>query len=154
LQANKAHLEQRVTTSLAAAFPDVELVDLEIGGGRAATLRLYIDRPRGVDLQLCADVTAALDDLRDEYTLEVSSPGLDRPLRKPEHFVAARGRRVHVRTSDPIRGRSNFRGVLAAADQDHLVVTLDDGSEARIALPAVSRAHVIFTFDDNGGHRE
>jgi ribosome maturation factor RimP len=147
-------LEQEIEDALAAGFSDVELVDLEERGGRQPILTLYIDRPGGVDLDFCARVTRALDQLRDRYSLEVSSPGLDRRLRKPAHFLAVTGETVAVRTSAPLGGQRNFRGRLNAADDDGISLTLESGESVSIPYTSVTRAHVIFKFDDNGGQRE
>ena len=89
MRESREELESMIEATLAGRFPEVELVDLEVRGGPGGTLTLFIDRPGGVDLELCGAVSAALDDLRARYSLEVSSPGLDRRLRKPAHFAAA-----------------------------------------------------------------
>ena len=122
-------------------------------GGSGGTLTLFIDRPGGVDLELCGAVSAALDDVRARYSLEVSSPGLDRRLRKPAHFAAALGREVAVKLASPRDGRSNFRGVLVAADEDSVTLDLGDGS-ATLPLPDIAKAHVVYNFDKDGGQRE
>ena len=122
-------------------------------GGSGGTLTLFIDRPGGVDLELCGAVSAALDDVRARYSLEVSSPGLDRRLRKPAHFAAALGREVAVKLASPRDGRSNFRGVLVAADEDSVTLDLGDGS-ATLPLPDIAKAHVVYNFDKDGGRRE
>jgi ribosome maturation factor RimP len=142
-----------IEASLAKRFPEVELVDLEVRGGPGGTLTLFIDRPGGVDLQLCGAVSAALDDVRARYSLEVSSPGLDRRLRKPAHFDAALGREVAVKLTAPRNGRSNFRGVLTAADEASVTLDLGDGS-ATLPLPDIAKAHVVYNFDEDGGQRE
>ena len=95
-------LQTTIDERIAAFDPDVELIALERPA--AETLRLYIDHPDGVDLALCERVTGELRDLLESYSLEVSSPGIDRPLTKPEHFRRYLGRRVKVRTSEPIDG--------------------------------------------------
>ena len=99
-----------IEATLAERFPEVELVDLEVRGGPTGTLTLFVDRPGGVDLELCAALSQALDDVRERHALEVSSPGLDRRLRKPAHFAAALGLAVAVKLAAPCDGRSNFRG--------------------------------------------
>jgi len=142
-----------IEATLAGRFPEVELVDLEVRGGPGGTLTLFIDRPGGVDLELCGAVSAALDDVRASYSLEVSSPGLDRRLRKPAHFAAALGREVAVKLAAPREGRSNFRGVLVAADEDSVTLDLGDGS-ATLPLPDIAKAHVVYNFDKDGGRRE
>jgi ribosome maturation factor RimP len=143
-----------IEATLAERFPEVELVDLEVRGGPAGTLALFVDRPGGVDLELCAAVSQALDDVRERYSLEVSSPGLDRRLRKPAHFAAALGRDVAVKLAAPQDGRSNFRGTLAAADADSITLELDGGSHVTLPLQGIAKAHVVYNFDTDGGHRE
>ena len=95
-------LQTTIEERLAAFDPDVELIALEQPA--AETLRLYIDHPDGVDLALCERVTDQLRDLLESYSLEVSSPGSDRPLTKPEHFRRFLGRTVRVRTREAIEG--------------------------------------------------
>ncbi len=150
---SREELERMIEATLAERFPEVELVDLEVRGGSGGTLTLFIDRPGGVDLELCGAVSAALDDVRARYSLEVSSPGLDRRLRKPAHFAAALGREVAVKLASPRDGRSNFRGVLVAADEDSVTLDLGDGS-ATLPLPDIAKAHVVYNFDKDGGRRE
>jgi ribosome maturation factor RimP len=142
-----------IEATLAQRFPEVELVDLEVRGGPGGTLTLFVDRPGGVDLELCGAVSEALDDVRASYSLEVSSPGLNRRLRKPAHFAAALGREVAVKLAVPRDGRSNFRGVLVAADEDSVTLDLGDGS-ATLPVPDIAKAHVVYNFDEDGGQRE
>jgi ribosome maturation factor RimP len=141
---------------LAERFPEVELVDLDVRGAPARTLTLYIDRPGGVDLEVCTAVSHELDDVRERYTLEVSSPGLDRRLRKPAHFAAVIGRDVALKLAAPLDGRTNFRGVLTAADEATVTLALADGGDATVALAGIARAHVVYNFDSDsdGGRRE
>ena len=153
MRESREELESMIEATLAGRFPEVELVDLEVRGGPGGTLTLFIDRPGGVDLELCGAVSAALDDVRASYSLEVSSPGLDRRLRKPAHFAAALGREVAVKLAAPREGRSNFRGVLVAADEDSVTLDLGDGS-ATLPLPDIAKAHVVYNFDKDGGRRE
>ena len=105
--------------------PDVELIALEQPAGE--TLRLYIDYPGGVDLALCERVTNHLRDLLETWSLEVSSPGADRPLTKPEHFRRFMGRRVRVRTREEIEGQRSFTGTLTAADEGGVRIQADEG---------------------------
>jgi ribosome maturation factor RimP len=93
-----APLQREIEARLAEREPKVEVLLAEVVGG--GTLRVFIDHPGGVTLALCERVTAALTELREHYTLEVSSPGLQRPLTKPEHYRRFVGRRACVRT-DP-----------------------------------------------------
>ena len=89
-----------------------------------------------------------------DRALEVSSPGLDRRLRKPAHFAAALGRDVAVKLAAPRDGRTNFRGVLEAADATSVTLDLADGGSATLPLAAIAKAHVVYNFDTDGGHRE
>jgi ribosome maturation factor RimP len=114
------HIEER----LAQLDPQIELIALE--APRPDGLRLYIDHPQGVDLGLCERVTNQLRDLLVDHSLEVSSPGSERPLTKPEHFRRFRGRRVRVRTREALEGRRNFTGTIADADADAVSVELGD----------------------------
>src|SRR5918911_4901758 len=91
----QADIERR----LAQAEPDVEVLLAEIVGG--PTVRLFIDHPEGVSLDLCERVTGHLAPVRERYALEVSSPGTERPLTKPAHFRRFIGRRARVRTRNP-----------------------------------------------------
>src|ERR1700727_480841 len=84
---------------LALSDPDVEVLLAEVLGG--LSLRVFIDHPEGVTLELCERVTLQLGDLRERYSLEVSSPGSERPLTKPAHFSRFVGRRARVRTRHP-----------------------------------------------------
>lgn len=123
--------------------PQLELIALEQPA--AETLRIYIDHPGGVDLGLCERVTRELRDLLESYALEVSSPGIDRPLTKPEHFRRFLGSEVKVRTEEPIAGRRNFTGTLKDADDE--AVALDaDGTEVRIPLAGIRRSNLIPDF--------
>jgi ribosome maturation factor RimP len=143
-----------VEAVLAADFADVELVDVDVKGGRAMTVTVFIDRPGGIDLELCSAVATALDDVRQRYALEVSSPGLDRPLRTPAHFEKALGERAYVKTTTPIAERSVYRGVLVSAGCDGIEMRLDEGGLVALPFAAIAKAHMIFDFDRKGGQRE
>ena len=153
MRESREELERMIEATLAGRFPEVELVALEVRGGPGGTLTLFVDRPGGVDLELCGAVSVALDDVRARYSLEVSSPGLDRRLRKPAHFAAALGLEVAIKLAAPRDGRSNFRGVLVAADEDSVTLDLGDGS-ATLPIPDIAKAHVVYNFDEDGGQRE
>ena len=94
-------IQTDIEARLAASEPDVEVLLAEIVGG--STLRVFIDHPDGVTLALCERVTKALPEVRERYALEVSSPGIERPLSKPQHFHRYLGRRARVRTRDASR---------------------------------------------------
>jgi ribosome maturation factor RimP len=133
-------LQATIEERLSGREPGIEVIALE----RPAhdRLRLFIDHPGGVDLALCEQVTAHLRDLLETYSLEVSSPGLDRPLTKPEHFRRFVGRRVTVRTRDAIEGRRNFTGTLTAAD-DRSVRVDPGGGAVEIPLDGVRRSNLV-----------
>ncbi len=141
-------LEQTIEARLRDFDPEVELIALEQPA--AETLRLYIDRPGGVDLALCEAVTGELRDLLERYSLEVSSPGIDRPLTKPEHFRRFLGRRVRVRTREAIEGRQNFTGTLAGADDDSVLVAAE-GAPVRIPLSGIKRSNLVGDLDLGDG---
>jgi ribosome maturation factor RimP len=133
-------LENEIETRIAELDPELELIALEQPAGE--TLRLYIDHPQGVDLGRCERVTNHLRDLLTRYSLEVSSPGFDRPLTKPEHFRRFLGRRVRVRTREAIEGRRNFTGTLADAD-DRAVRVEDSGHEFEIPMAGIHRSNLV-----------
>jgi len=114
-------IEQR----LASAEPEVELLAVENVG--AERLRLFIDHPRGVDLALCERVTNHLSDLLVDYGLEVSSPGPERPLTKPEHFRRFLGRRARVRLRGARDGHKTVTGELVGASDEEITVAASDG---------------------------
>jgi ribosome maturation factor RimP len=134
-------LQETIEARLRDFDPEIELIALEHPA--AESLRLYIDRPGGVDLALCEAVTGELRDLLERYSLEVSSPGIDRPLTKPEHFRRFLGRRVRVRTTDAIEGRRNFTGTLAEADDDTVVVAALEGPPVRIPIAGIKRSNLV-----------
>ena len=154
MREKREQLEAVIEAKLAERFPDVELVDVDVRGGSTRALTLFIDRPGGVDLELCAAVSQALEEVRERYSLEVSSPGLDRRLRKPAHFAAQLGRDVAATMVEPVDGRRNFRGVLAAADDDSFTLTLEGGDSVALPLAALGKAHVVYNHETVGGHRE
>jgi ribosome maturation factor RimP len=114
-------IEQR----LADVEPDVEVLLLE--PANASTMRLVIDRPGGVDLELCERVTNHLRDVLMETGLEVSSPGPERPLTKPDHFRRYIGRKARVRTRSDHGGRRSFTGELVGASDAEVTVAADTG---------------------------
>src|SRR4029079_18512421 len=117
--------EREIQERLSGSDPDVEVLLVEPAG--VGRLRLFIDHPSGVDLALCERVTRELTDLLEQYALEVSSPGPQRPLVKPDHFRRFVGRRVRVRTRSEYQGRTSFTGELVGATDDQVTVAADDG---------------------------
>ncbi len=133
-------LQGQIESKLRELDPGLELIALERPA--AETLRLYIDHPGGVDLALCERVTNQLRDLLESWSLEVSSPGADRPLTKPEHFRRFTGRRVRVRTREAIAGRRSFTGTLTAADESRVRISGGAG-EVEIPLARIRRSNLV-----------
>ena len=133
-------LEQTVEERLESLDPAIELVAIEQTA--AESLRIYVDHPDGVDIGLCERVTEQLGDLLERWSLEVSSPGIDRPLTKPEHFQRYLGRRVRVRTEEAIEGQRNFTGTLAAADESSVALDAEAG-KVEIPLEGIRRSNLV-----------
>jgi ribosome maturation factor RimP len=141
-------IQNTVEDRLRDQEPDVELLALERPASER--LRLVIDRPGGVDIALCERVTGLVRDLLESYALEVSSPGPERPLTKPEHFRRYLGRRVRVRTREEVAGHKSFTGRLTGADDESVSVDSGDGPVA-IPLAAVRRSNLLSDGATNGG---
>jgi ribosome maturation factor RimP len=131
---------QEIETRLAGAEPDVEVLAVEQPA--AERLRVVIDRESGVDLALCERVTGHLRDLLLEYSLEVTSPGPERPLTKPEHFRRFLGRRARVRTREPRDGHRSFTGELVGASDDDVTVAADSGV-VTIPYSEINRSNLL-----------
>jgi ribosome maturation factor RimP len=125
---------------LASAEPGVEVLSCELIG--AERMQLFIDHPDGVDLALCERVTGHLGDLLVDYSLEVSSPGPQRPLTKPDHFRRFIGRRARVRLSEPRDGHRSFTGELVGASDDEVTVAAEDGVVA-IPYSEINRSNLV-----------
>ncbi len=129
----------------------IEIVDVELRGAAPhQVLQVLVDRDGGVGVEDCARLSEALSrelDLYDlplgPYTLEVSSPGLDRPLKKPEDFVRFSGRNVAVTAFAPIDGQRRFRGRLLGLTDGRVTVRLDDGREIRLDPTAIAQARLM-----------
>ena len=123
-------VQEQIEAVLGHAEPDVEVLSAELHGG--TVVRLFIDHPDGVSLGLCERVTHHLAELREQYALEVSSPGPKRPLTKPHHFRRFLGRRARVRTRGDHDGNRSFTGELVGASDDAVTIAADTGV---IAIP-------------------
>jgi ribosome maturation factor RimP len=133
-------LQDEIASAVERALPDVEVLAVELLS--PSRFCVYVDRPSGVDHALCEEVTRLLGPYREEYTVDVSSPGPERPLRTPSHFATAVGQRVSVRTDAEIEGRNKFRGEVLSADEGR--VTLAAGAEPlHIPYGAIVRANLI-----------
>ena len=108
-------LEHELAGRIEKRVPGTEVLAVELLGPERFCV--YIDHPQGVDHALCERVTRELDDYRREYAIDVSSPGSERPLRKPAHFERFVGRRVALRTAREIAGRKRFKGQVIGADE-------------------------------------
>jgi ribosome maturation factor RimP len=127
-----------------------ELADIEVRlGGQDGLLRLYIDKDGGIDVEDCQSVSrqvSAILDVEDplpgNYTLEVSSPGLDRTLTKPAHFQRFMGEDIRVKLRFPLEGRRNFRGALKSANEENIEVEVD-GESHSLSLATIESARLV-----------
>jgi ribosome maturation factor RimP len=138
VRASVAHdVERDVVTQL----PDVEIVDVQVSG---SVLRVLIDHPDGVDHTLCGRVANVLGKYTNRYQLEVSSPGIPRPLIRPSHFQRNVGKEIAVETRQAIDGRRRFNGALRGADDEQIVLELPDREEPLpIPLALVRKSHLV-----------
>ena len=135
--------------------PDVDIVTVKIvGPAKAPIVRVYIDHPDGVGFDVLTSTQKWIGDILDEinpfsgpYTLEVSSPGPDRPLRKPEHFIAAVGKMAKIKCSEAVEGRKAFSGTIVAADESSVEIALDEGKKGeepkfKIDIETITSANI------------
>ena len=133
-------IQTDIENKLAEREPRVEVLLAEVVGGKL--VRLFIDHPDGVTLDLCEQVTKALPEVRERYGLEVSSPGPERPLSKPDHFRRYVGRRARVRTRGDHDGHKTFTGELLNATDDGVTVAADTGVVS-IAYADIHRSNLV-----------
>jgi len=144
-------LEEKIENLVA---PVIETMGFDFWGceylaaGKHSTLRIYIDKPGGVTVDDCGDVSrqvSAIMDVEDPisnaYMLEISSPGIDRPLFKPKQFEANVGQLIKLRTSSPILGRRNFKGTLLEASEEQVIIEVD-AEEYEIPFNLVDKANI------------
>ena len=136
---NVSALQNEIETRLEISEPDVEVLLAEVSG---STLRLFIDHPDGVTLALCERVSDRLNDYRDRYSLEVSSPGLDRPLTKPQHYSRFLGRHAKVRLRDARDGHRSLTGELVGASDREVTIAAADGVVS-IPYDQIARSNLI-----------
>jgi ribosome maturation factor RimP len=129
-------LEREITERVGESLPGVEVLAVELTGPERFTV--YVDRDGGVDHALCERVTRVLWDYLQRYSVDVSSPGLEPPLRKPEHFQRVVGRTVKLKTAE----RSKVRGEVVRADEDAVTVGVD-GDELDIPYAQIVRGNLI-----------
>ena len=130
-------LQDEIASRVDNDLPGVDVLAVELL--TPSRFRVYIDSPEGVDHGLCEQVTDVLRDYLREYSVEVSSPGLDRPLRRREHFEAALGRRVKLRTL----GSRTLRAEVLAAGEQSVKIAASDGAETEIPYAEIVRANLI-----------
>jgi ribosome maturation factor RimP len=139
-------LQNEIEQMLHDRSPDVEVVLAERAG--PGLVRVFIDHPQGVDIALCERVSRDLSPLRERFALEVSSPGVERPLVRPDHYRRAVGSKVDVRTVEPIDGRRHFTALLVDADDAGIDLEQDE-RRVRIDYAAIRRGRLVF--DSWGG---
>ena len=130
-----------------------ELVGVEyLAQGKHSLLRVYIDTEGGITLEHCEQVSRQLsalfdveDPLNGQYNLEVSSPGLERPLFIKEHYVRFSGSRIFVRLAIPLNGRRKFEGLLTGVEDDEVVLKIDD-EVFNLPLIQIEKAHIVPEF--------
>ena len=153
-----SHKEQQLLDALApiAEQKGIEIVTVEVVGSRKSpTIRVYIDTPDGVGFDELASAQEWINDLMDRidpfpgaYMLEVSSPGIDRPLRTPEHFGRFAGETAVVVLNGPYNGRAKWTGKLRGIDGDEVLLEVD-GIEERLPYGDIKKANIRGTFDFN-----
>jgi ribosome maturation factor RimP len=130
-------LQRDVSRTVESGLPGVEVLAVELSGPERFTV--FVDHPKGVDHALCERVTDVLRDYLRDYSVDVSSPGLERPLRRREHFRNAVGRRVQLRTEEQKRLRGE---VVAAGDSTVIVQTANENIE--VPYDQIVRGNLIY----------
>jgi ribosome maturation factor RimP len=133
-------LHREVAATVEDRLPDVEVLAVELAGPER--LVVYVDHPDGVDHALCGRVTDVLRDYLNHYTLDVSSPGFERPLRTPQHFAGVVGRRAAIRTTREVSGRKRFRGEVVGAGDREVTIAAGD-QQVEIPYEAIARGNLI-----------
>lgn len=135
---------------------DIELVEIEWGQrGKGGNLCIYIDRPEGITLKDCESVSYEISDLLDRedpiphnYSLEVSSPGVERPLRKKADFERFTDHLINAETLEPVNGRKNFRGRLISASQENFLIRTENEEEYEIYYANLKKARLCYRQDN------
>ena len=134
-------LLQQVAPRIESELAGVEVLAVELM--TPSRFCVYVDRPEGgVDHALCKQVTDVLRDMLREYTIDVSSPGIERPVRTPKHFADVVGKKVALRTAEPVAGRSKFKGEVRQVGTDTLTVSVD-GADVDIPYESIVRGNLI-----------
>ncbi|XQW83751.1 ribosome maturation factor RimP [Thalassotalea piscium] len=151
-----AKFEHKLTEMLRPAVEEVgkELLGVEfVSAGKHSILRIFIDHENGINVDDCAEVSrqvSAILDVEDpistEYSLEVSSPGLDRPLFDLPHFQEVIGETINVKISMPLNGRRKFKGKLVSIENDTLIVNVD-GEDYELVFSNIDKANLVPNFE-------
>ena len=152
----KTAMDQRIAEIINPVIEDMgfELVRIRLMGGQTKTLQIMADRPTGgIEVDDCADISTAVsaimdveDPITDPYTLEVSSPGIDRPLTRLKDFETFEGYEVKLETADMIDGRRRFRGELAGVEGDEVLINVEEGTIG-LEFTWLSEAKLVLTDD-------
>jgi ribosome maturation factor RimP len=133
-------LQTEIEARLAQCEPDVEVLLAEVVSG--STLRLFIDHPQGVSLDVCERVSGHLNDYRERYALEVSSPGQNRPLTKPQHYSRFLGRQARVRLREARDGHKSVTGELVGASDQDVTIAAGEGI-LTIPYDQIARSNLV-----------
>jgi ribosome maturation factor RimP len=134
-------LTREVSQTVEQGLPGVEVLAVELSGPERFTV--FIDHAGGVDHALCERVTNLLRGYLDRYAIDVSSPGIERPLRTQAHFRNAVGSTVAVRTEHDLNGRKKFRGTVVAADNGDLALDVTNGERVKIPYAEIVRGNLV-----------
>ncbi|HEU0071718.1 MAG TPA: ribosome maturation factor RimP [Alphaproteobacteria bacterium] len=151
-------IAERIAGMIEPALTDMgyALVRVQLSGAQRLTLQIMAERSDGENMTVedCADISHAVSALLDvedpidaAYSLEVSSPGIDRPLIKAADYVRWSGFEARIETTLPVDGRKRFRGRILGLEKDEVKLRLDDGKDAAVPLSAISRAKLMLTDD-------
>ena len=156
----KTAIDQRLASIVAPVIEGLgfELVRLRVMSGKSQTLQIMADKPEGgIEVEHCADISTAVsavldieDPLEDAYTLEVSSPGIDRPLTRLKDFAVWEGHEARIETTELIDGRRRFKGVLAGVEGDEVLIEIEENGEAvtiGLQFDWLSDAKLVLTDD-------
>lgn len=152
----KAAIDRRMAEIITPVIEDMgfELVRVRLMSGKATTLQIMADKPDGgIEVDDCAEISQAIgavldveDPILDEYTLEVSSPGIDRPLTRLKDFEMFEGYEAKIETADMIDGRRRFKGELAGIEEDEVLINLTEGTIG-LKFDWLSDAKLVLTDD-------
>ena len=141
IYARERTLQEEIAPTVEERLPGVEVLAVELLS--PSRFCVYVDHPDGVDHALCESVTEALGGYLGDFTIEVSSPGPERPLRKREHFASAVGRRVAIRTGRELEGRKRFRGEVLAAGENAMTLAVSGAEPLDIRYDSIVRGNLI-----------